>query len=201
MKFIELVIDESQEFFAIDAISIVSDPAIESEFIALKNQKQKILFKQVNEEKRLLIGPALIPDLPIYRQDNNGEEFYVYFSKKTVRKAMELFSTQSNQNNWTLEHDQDIQGLSVVESWIVESKEQDKSALYGLDVPVGSWLISCKVNNDAIWEKYVKSGEVLGFSIEGWFMDKFQVIQNNEKLMKSIEDLCKTHSPVRKDIV
>ena len=75
MKFIELVIDESQEFFAIDAISIVSDPAIESEFIALKNQKQKIQFKQVNEEKRLLIGPALIPDLPIYRQDSNGEEF------------------------------------------------------------------------------------------------------------------------------
>ena len=88
-----------------------------------------------------------------------------------------------------------------MESWIVESKEQDKSALYGLDVPVGSWLISCKVNNDAIWEKYVKSGDVLGFSIEGWFMDKFQVIQNNEKLMRSIEDLCKTHSPVRKDIV
>ena len=198
MKFIELVIDETQEFFGIDAISLVSDPAIESDFVALKNQKQKIQFKKVDEERRLLVGPALIPDKPIYRQDDNGEEFYVYFSKKSVRKAMELFLSHNNQHNWTLEHEQSIQGLTVVESWTVEDKEKDKSALYGLEVPLGTWLVSVKVNNDAIWEKYVKSGEVLGFSIEGYFMDKYEVQQSSQNLLKDIEVLCKTNGSVRK---
>jgi len=198
MKFIELVIDETQEFFGIDAISLVQDPAIESDFVALKNKKKKVQFKKIDEEKRLLIGPALIPDKPIYRMNEMGEEFYVYFSKKSVRKAMELFLSHNNQHNWTLEHEQAIQGLTVVESWTVESKEQDKSAFYDLDVPLGTWLVSVKVNNDAIWDKYVKSGEVLGFSIEGYFMDKFEVQQSKDNLLKSIDALCQTYDSVRK---
>ena len=198
MKFIELVIDESQEFFGIDAISLVSDPAIESDFVALKNQQKKAVFKKVDEDRRILMGAALIPDKPIYRQNESGEEFYVYFSKKSVRKAMELFLSHNNQHNWTLEHDQSIQGLTVVESWTVEDKEKDKSALYGLEVPVGTWMVSVKVHNDAIWEKYVKSGDVLGFSIEGYFMDKFEVQQSSHNLLNDIEALCKTHGSVRK---
>ena len=198
MKFIELVIDESQEFFGIDAISLVSDPAIESDFVALKNQQKKAVFKKVDEDRRILMGAALIPDKPIYRQNENGEEFYVYFSKKSVRKAMELFLSHNNQHNWTLEHDQSIQGLTVVESWTVEDKEKDKSALYGLEVPVGTWMVSVKVHNDAIWDKYVKSGDVLGFSIEGYFMDKFEVQQSSHNLLSDIEALCKTHGSVRK---
>jgi len=171
MNIIELIIDEEAELYGIDAISLVEHPAIESDFIAMNTQL--IEFKTHDEEKRLVMGAALIPDKPIYRK-NGEEEFYVYFSKKTVRRAMELYFKNGNQANATLEHEHKINGLHVVESWIVEG-EQDKSRIYGLDVPVGTWMVSMKVENDAIWEKFVKEGSVKGFSIEGYFANKYDL--------------------------
>ena len=160
MKIIELIIDEEAELFGIDAISIVSEPAINSSFIALN--EDKIQLAEVDADRHILLGAALIPDKPIYR-NQNGEEFHVYFSKRTVRRAMELFFKFGNQSNTTLEHEHKLNGLSVVESWIVEDKEQDKSNLYNLDVPVGTWMVSVKVENEAIWDEWVKEKKVSGF--------------------------------------
>ena len=169
MKIVELILDEMEELRGIQAISIVENPAIEENFVALKSQE--VQFAKQDEEKRILLGAALIPNKPIYRQ-NGEEEFYVYFTKETIRKASELFFQNSNQNTSTLEHEVELKGMSVVESWIVEDEEKDKSRIYGLDMPVGTWMVSMKVNNDDIWENYVKTKKVLGFSIEGFFVDK-----------------------------
>ena len=169
MDIIELFIDEEDEVSGIEAISVVENPAIESDFIALKNQEFKLA--EVDKEKRILMGAALIPNKPIYRQSGD-QEFYIYFSRDTVRKASELFFIKGNQNNTTLEHQLELKGLTAVESWIVES-EQDKSRMYNLNVPIGTWMVSMKVNNDKVW-KQVKAGEVKGFSIEGYFADKLQ---------------------------
>lgn len=169
MNIIELVLDEMQELMGIQAISIVENPAIEEDFIALNTQK--VEFATQNQEKRILMGAALIPNKPIYRRAGE-EEFYVYFSKDTIRKASELFFQNGNQNKSTLEHESELKGLSAVESWIVEDEQKDKTRLYGLDVPVGTWMVSMKVNNDDVWENYVKTGKVKGFSIEGYFVDK-----------------------------
>jgi hypothetical protein len=117
------------------------------------------------------MGAALIPNKPIYRT-NGEQEYYIYFSQATVRKASELFFIKGNQNNSTLEHQLELKGLTAVESWIVES-EQDKSRMYDLNVPIGTWMVSMKVNNDDVWKK-VKAGEVKGFSIEGYFADKLE---------------------------
>ena len=189
MNIIELVIDEEAELYGIDAISLVEKPAIESNF--LKFNKQAITLAEIDPEKRMLVGAALIPDKPIYRHDGVNE-FHVYFSKKTVRRAMELFFKYGNQNNTTLEHEHKLNGLSVVESWLVEDKEHDKSNYYGLDVPVGTWMVAVKVENDAIWQDWVKSDKVKGFSIEGFFVDKMQakskkdVLSELEKLLRSL---------------
>ena len=172
MEIIELLLDEENEVSGIDAISIVENPAIESDFLALKAQEVKMA--QVDEEKKILMGAALIPNKPIYRKTED-KEYYVYFSADTVRKASELFFVNGNQNNATLEHSMALNGLSVVESWIVEDKEMDKSKKYGLDVPVGTWMVSMKVNNDEIWDEYVKTNRVKGFSIEGYFADRANV--------------------------
>lgn len=169
MKIVELILDEMEEIMGIQAISIVENPAIEENFVALKSQE--VQFAKQDEEKRILLGAALIPNKPIYRQ-NGEEEFYVYFTKETIRKASELFFQNSNQNESTLEHEVALNGMSVVESWIVEDEEKDKSRVYGLDMPVGTWMVSMKVNNDDIWNNYVKTKKVLGFSIEGFFVDK-----------------------------
>ena len=185
MKIIELIIDEEAELFGIDAISIVSEPAINSSFIALN--EDKIQLAEVDADRHILLGAALIPDKPIYR-NQGGEEFHVYFSKRTVRRAMELFFKFGNQTNTTLEHEHKLNGLSVVESWIVESKEQDKSALYGLDVPVGTWCVSVKVENDAVWSEWVKEKKVSGFSIEGFFCDRFKA-QQDAKMMDELNEL------------
>ena len=182
MNIIELVLDEMQEMMGIQAISIVENPAIEEDFVALKTQK--VEFATQSEEKRILMGAALIPNKPIYRRSGE-EEFYVYFSKDTIRKASELFFQNGNQNKSTLEHEAELQKLSVVESWIVEDTEKDKSRLYGMDMPVGTWMISMKVNNPDIWENYVKTGKVKGFSIEGYFVDK---VNFNKQEMEVLEE-------------
>lgn len=169
MNIIELIIDEEAFITGIQAISVVEQPAIEEDFIALKEEK-KVELKSIDDEKRILMGAALIPNKPIYRRDGE-EEYYIYFSKDTVRKASELFFMSGNQSKATLEHQVDIEGLTAVESWIIEG-EQDKSRLYGMDLPVGTWMVSMKVNNDEIWNDWVKTGKVKGFSIEGYFMDK-----------------------------
>jgi len=176
MRIVELIIDEKDETSGIDAVSVVESPAIESDFIALK--KHEIELKEVDAEKRILMGAALIPNKQIYRKNDKNEEYYIYFSEETVRKASELFFMNSNQNNATLEHKQKLDGMSVVESWITEGKN-DKSTNYGFNFPKGTWVISMKVNNDEIWNK-VKAGEVKGFSIEGYFADKYEMSLFNE---------------------
>ena len=170
MKIIELILDED-EAIGVEAISVVENPAIESDFIALNNQEIKLA--EINKEKRLLMGALLIPQKPIYRKSGK-EEYYIFFSKKTVARASQMYLQNGNQSQSTLEHDKQLKGLTLVESWIVEDKEKDKTALYGLDVPVGTWMGSVKVDNDEIWNNYVKSGKVRGFSIEGYFADKLE---------------------------
>ena len=184
MNIIELVLDEMQELMGIQAISIVENPAIEEDFVALATQK--IEFATQNDEKRILMGAALIPNKPIYRR-NGEEEFYVYFSKDTIRKASELFFQNGNQNKSTLEHEAELQGLSVVESWIIESEQQDKSRVYGLEMPVGTWMVSMKVNNEDIWNNYVKTGKVKGFSIEGYFVDKVNFAKQEMEVLEEQE--------------
>tara|TARA_R110002020_G_C16188461_1_gene765353 strand:+ start:369 stop:956 length:588 start_codon:yes stop_codon:yes gene_type:complete len=183
MEMIELILDDS-EAIGVEAISVVESPAIESDFIALKNQEIKLA--EINKEKRLLMGALLIPEKPIYRR-NGEKEYYVFFSADTVMKASQMFLQNGNQSNSTLEHDGELKGLTLVESWIVEDKAKDKTALYGLDVPVGTWMGSVKVDNEEIWEDYVKNGKVKGFSIEGYFADKME--EKEEEQEMSEEDL------------
>ena len=168
-RIIELIIDEENEFSGIEAISVVENPAIEEDFIALKEHKE-LRLAEVDKEKRILMGAALIPNKKIYRRSED-EDYYIFFSEETVKKASELFLMNGNQNNSTLEHKIDLQGMSVVESWIVEDEKKDKSAKYGFNLPIGTWMVSVKVNNDDVWNQ-VKAGEVKGFSIEGYFADK-----------------------------
>jgi hypothetical protein len=168
-RIIELIIDEENEFSGIEAISVVENPAIEEDFIALKEHKE-VKLAEVDKEKRILMGAALIPNKKIYRKGDE-EDYYIFFSEDTVRKASELFLMKGNQNNSTLEHNVELEGMSVVESWIIEDEKKDKSRKYDFDLPVGTWMVSVKVNNDDVWNQ-VKAGEVKGFSIEGYFADK-----------------------------
>jgi len=170
MKIVELVLDDNEES-GIEAISIVESPAIESDFVALKSDEVKLA--EVDTEKKILMGALLIPNKPIYRK-TEGEEYYIYFSKDTVLKASQRYLTNGYQGNSTLEHSDNLQGLTLVESWIVEDDKFDKSRKYDMNVPIGTWMGTVKVNNEEVWNDYVKTGKVKGFSIEGFFADKIK---------------------------
>jgi len=172
MKIVELILDEDQEITGVEAISIVENPAIEEDFIALENLEFKLA--EIDKKKKILMGALLIPNKPIYRKNEEGE-YYIYFSKETIEQASQLYLKNGNQNNSTLEHKHEINGLTLVESWIVEDKVHDKSRKYGFDFPIGTWVGSVKVNNDKVWEEFVETGKVKGFSIEGYFADKMQI--------------------------
>ena len=187
MKIIELLIDEEELYSGIEAISIVDRPAIQENFIALSEQP-KVKLAEVDKEKRILMGAALVPNKNIYRSEGE-DEYYIYFSEDTVRKASELFLMRGNQNKSTLEHEASLSGLSVVESWIIEDDLHDKSRKYDMDLPVGTWMVSMKVNNDDVWENYVKTGKVSGFSIEGYFTDKVNMSELNQITEEEAEDI------------
>ena len=170
MRIVELILGDD-ELTGIEAISVVENPAIEEDFIALKSEEIKLA--EVDNDKRILMGALLIPNKPIYRRKGE-EEYYIYFSKETVEKASQLYLMNGNQSKATLEHQHTINGLTLVESWLVEDEVHDKSRKYGLNVPVGTWMGAVKVNNDEIWNNFVKTGKVKGFSIEGYFADKME---------------------------
>jgi hypothetical protein len=161
-RVVKCVIDD-QGKLGISAIGLVHDPAIEELWVKLS----KIKLSEVQEERKMLYGAALVPDKHILRLDGNGEEFYITFEKETIMKCAHQFLKQNLQHQHTFEHEHPVSGCVVVESWIVES-ENDKSRHLGLDVPVGTWMIGTKVDDESIWEE-VKNGTIRGFSIEGMF--------------------------------
>lgn len=144
------------------AMSLVDEPAIELDFVYLSKQKpQQILLEK--EDRHLIVGAALIPDKPIYRRYDD-EEFYIQFSRQTIEEMAHKFLTHHRIDNFTLGHDNQIEGISVVESWIKEG-EGDKAVGYGFDVPDGTWMIMSKVEDEELWQR-IKEGEVKGYSIE-----------------------------------
>ena len=154
------------------AVSLVEDPAIESNFIALSKQQSSI---KLENEKRLLIGAALVPNKPIYR-NVNGNEFYISFDETTIEKLAQDFLANDYQHNITVDHQEDANDIVIVESWI-KTSENDKSVSYGLNEPIGTWFIGMKVNNDEIWQR-VKDGFYKGFSIEA-VVGLDELINNN----------------------
>ena len=169
----------SEEKEGVFAISLVENPAIEIDFIAL-SKENIIKLAEVSEEKRLLISPVLIPNQPIYRIDDKGNEFNIVFPEETILKAQQNFYKQGFQRNSNIEHDDNLtlNDVTFVESWIKEDDTHDKSLKYGFNLPNGTWFAIMKVENDETWQK-VKNGEVKGFSIEGNFdLEKINLANN-----------------------
>lgn len=146
------------------AISLVEEPAIEENFINLaKENKQQILLMQ--DERHMIYGAVLKPDFPIYRYDDIRGEYYIQFSRPTIEHLAQEFMKRQDRS-MTLDHETDTNKVDVVESWIKEDNEHDKSVALGLgNLPIGTWFIGCKVNDENIWQS-IKKGERNGFSIE-----------------------------------
>ena len=143
-------------------ISLVQDPAIEVNYVALSKEKPlQILLEK--EDKHIIVGCALVPDKPIYRRDGD-EEFYIQFSKETIEKLAHNYLANDRVYSFSTDHKDVADDVYIIETWL-KTSENDKSKDYDLDVPIGSWMVMAKVENDAIWNR-IKEGELQGFSIE-----------------------------------
>ena len=187
--------DVDQEGLGVYAISLVENPAIGVNWVALSEEKQVFKYAKVENGKRqMLYGALLIPDQLIYRvHPKTKEEFYVKFPKETIQKIAHNYMLNSNQHNATFEHEFKIQDVSLVETWLVEG-EHDKSQNFNFSLPEGTWFGGMFVNNEEIWNK-VESGEVLGFSIEGEFNAIGEQMLSNvsDDMLKEIEDVIQKH--------
>ncbi len=193
-RIVELIIADDSQELAIDAISLVTSPAIEQDFVYFGKEKNNLTFAKVDEEKRMLVSPALIPNKQIFRHDpNTDSDYYVYFSKETVRKASELYLKHNNHHKATYQHQDRVSGVLTVESWIKEG-DMDKSKLYGYDLPNGTWFVKMKIENDELWNK-IKDGELKGLSIEGYFTDKMEKMSEkaptNEDILSALNEIIK----------
>ena len=185
---VELFIDEENIDDGVQAISLVEFPAIEENFVALN--KHQVEFKTINEEKRIIVGLALVPNKKIYRR-NRDYEYNIMFSEQTVRKASEIYLKNLRNNNTTLDHNNLTTGVSVIESWVVEDVNMDKSKLYGLNSVKGAWVVTMKVDNDKVWED-IKAQKYLGLSIEGMFSDNVEEMSkkdSDKELLEQIKQL------------
>jgi len=185
---IELFIDEADKENGLDIISFVSAPAIEKDFMHFNKEVKEFKFKSTDEEKRIVTGACMIPNQEILRLDAEGKPYFVFFTEDTVAKAQEVFAKYGKTKTTNFEHeDSTLEGATVIESWIVKDSKNDKSNALGFDVPINTWMVSYKVDNDELWEK-VKNGEVNGFSIEGVF-SKNIIEMSEERTLEAIEEI------------
>ena len=190
---VELVIDDSNESLAIDAISLVTAPAIEENMVYMSRAKNNLTLAKIDTEKQEIISPALIPDKNIYRYDaDTDSDYYVYFSKDTVKKCAYSYLKNNNHHKATYQHQDRVSGVLTVESWIIEDPKLDKSSLYGYNLPKGTWMVKMSITNSDLWDK-VKSGDIKGLSIEGFFTSKYEAMQKaeptNEEILSALNEI------------
>lgn len=166
------------------AISLVDEPAIEVNYVHLKKDskaKKVVFLEDEAKEKHMVVGPVLIPDMPIYR-NQDGEEFYIQFSKESIERLAYNYIKQGyNMTSFTAQHQYPVNEVYIVESWL-KTTENDKSNDLGFDCPIGTWFVGAKVNNVDVWED-IKDGKMNGFSVEAFVsLDELKLnkIKRNE---------------------
>jgi hypothetical protein len=194
MKLFELKI-EDEEVDEVFALSLVENPAIEADwvFFSKDGEREEVKFATIDSDKRLIVAPVLIPEKRILRIDEkSGEEYNVFFTSETVEKLAQNYLKKGYQDKATIEHGKNIDGkVTVVESWVSKSSTKDKSALYfNRAFPIGTWFITMKVNDENLWQNYVKTGIIKAISLEGIFSHQLVKQSMVESfLSKDIESL------------
>jgi Putative phage serine protease XkdF len=190
LPFYDVIIEEEDGDTEINFVALVSNPAIQRDFMAFSNQRPLAL-EVVSEERRILSGPLMLADTPIYRKPPQvPEEGYVVFSKQTIETMVQKFFRSGYQKNINLFHDSALQvdGVVMFESWIVD-RSRGILPMQGFeDAPDGSWFGSFKVDNEAVWEM-VKQQDLKGFSIEGVIGTVKQQMSAEEQLLRDIQKI------------
>lgn len=167
-----LTITDQEPDSEVNKISFVAEPAIEINWFAFDNDgaPKKFEFKTQDPQKQNVIGPLMVPNLPVYRKaKENMPECYVMMNAETIEVAEQKFMKRQYNNQINANHSDNVNGAYVIESWIIEDSNIDKSAKYGYSLPKGTWMGVVHCENEAFWDEFIKTGELKGFSVEGAF--------------------------------
>lgn len=175
--------EELESELQVQYVALVDKPAIQKNFLAFNEQQ----FAQLDEERYIISGPAMLANVPIYRRDDQMGEYMVVFKPETIYEIAQKFFAKGFNNNFNLMHDPTMKlgGVTVFESFITD-KARGISPMKGFDdAQEGSWFISAKVNNPDVWQQ-IKAGAVKGFSVEGVFSYK-KTLSSEEKMLEQIK--------------
>jgi hypothetical protein len=158
----------------------------------LKSIRNEMSFSVFSMEEKMVVGPAMVPDKMIIRRNEiTGEIYYVYFTEETIKKLQQKFMIEKLLDKTNIEHGRKfLNGVSVVESWIVDDPQHDKQQVFGMNYPKGTWMVSMKIEDDAIWNK-IKEGKLNGYSVQGYFLEKAKFMKDNTAIVEKIKDILK----------
>lgn len=188
----KFTVNKDDKSMGVFTISLVNEPAIEVDFQYFAKEKMK--FQTLNEEKHIVLGPIMIPNFEILRYDAINEEYYYgIFDAETIKFVSEKYLIENLASSVNLEHSKRVADVSLVESWIVEDPQIDKAKVYGYDVAAGTWMGAMKINNQEVWDDYIKTGILKGFSVECALNveDENDVAEdlNDDELIQQIKNL------------
>lgn len=181
-----IISDDLKDEAEVDFVALVDRPAIQRNFLAFND---RVKFEVISEDKRILSGPLMLADMPIYRNNEEFGEHYVVFDAKTIEQIAQKFFKKGYQSNVNDMHDPEkiIEGVTMFESWLVD-RTTGKLPMKGFeDAKDGSWFGSYKVENEEVWAK-VKSGDFQGFSVEGVF-GYSERINKEEAMVAQIKEI------------
>jgi hypothetical protein len=181
----KMIVTDSEEDGVMN-VALVDEPATEQQWQFFEKCKQ--LFK-AEPDKRIVSGALMVADLPIYRRDEQNGEYYVTFDSDTIVKIAQKYFKQKFTSNVNLMHDPaaQVQGVYMFESFIVDSKRGINTPKGFDTLPDGSWFGSFKVDNQEIWDTFIKTGQFKGFSVEGVF--RMEKEEKKQDLIKQIENI------------
>jgi hypothetical protein len=182
----EIVVDDNDDT-GIQLISLVDEPAIAMKGMMFNGEQSVMSFKEVGD-KQIIVGPALIPNMKIYREDEKFGQYYVVFTKETIEKMVEKFNKYGSNRKINIDHSNQMVNAFIMEDWIVENEVYDKSRMYGFEVPVGTYMIMVKIEDTDFWLEEVKGNEKFGFSIEGLLGQQLVSLSKQEEVL-TIDDL------------
>lgn len=183
----KMQIDDNDES-GVSYVALVDNPAIERNWFAFNSQEFKF---KADAERKIITGALMIADLPIYRQSADMGEYYVVFDKKTIEQIAQKFFKQGNTSNVNMMHDPEykVDGVYMFESFLVDSSRGIKAPDGFSGISEGSWIASYKVDNQEVWDKFIKTGIFHGYSVEGLFDMKKIYESTEDQIIKEIEEI------------
>jgi hypothetical protein len=189
----EIIMEDFQDMTddtGIQLISVVDEPAIGVKGVKLSDSSEMMLFKKMeSEDKMILVGPALIPDVNIYRENKKWGKHFIKFSAETIENLVKKMNRVGSNRKINIDHSDRMVDAFIMEDWIIENEMYDKSKIWGFDLPKGTYMLKVQIEDRDFWENEVKGNDKFSFSIEGYLNQSLVSLSKERTIEDMIDEL------------